>query len=499
MAVTLEKDLACKEFLSKQPKELLIGGKWVPAKSGKTFETYNPATGEVLAKVAEGGKEDIDLAVKAARKAFEGGPWRQMSPAQRSRLMYKLADAIEARAEEFAQLETLDNGKPIKESRYVDIPQVIETFRYYAGWCTKLDGETINVNPNFFNYTLREPVGVVGQIIPWNFPLLMAAWKFGPALACGNTVVLKPAEQTPLTALLLGQVMMEVGFPEGVVNIVTGFGGDSAGEALSKHPDVDKIAFTGEDKTGKLIVQASAGNLKRVSLELGGKAPNIVFADADIDAAVKGAIMGIFFNQGQVCCAGSRLFLDKKIHDEFLTKLTERASSLRQGHGLDEKTQIGPQVSKEQQERILNYVGIAKGEGANLVCGGEAPGGDLAKGYFVKPTIFKGVNNEMRIAQEEVFGPVLAVIPFNSIEEVSEQANKVNFGLSGAVWTSDVKKAHKLASQIKAGTIWVNCYNAFDPAVPFGGYKQSGYGRELGKHSIELYTQIKSVWVNLAE
>jgi acyl-CoA reductase-like NAD-dependent aldehyde dehydrogenase len=327
----------------------------------------------------------------------------------------------------------------------------------------------------------------------------MAAWKFGPALACGNTVVLKPAEQTPLTALLLGQVMMEVGFPEGVVNIVTGFGGDSAGEALSKHPDVDKIAFTGEDKTGKLIVQASAGNLKRVSLELGGKAPNIVFADADIDAAVKGAIMGIFFNQGQVCCAGSRLFLDKKIHDEFLTKLTERASSLRQGHGLDEKTQIGPQVSKEQQERILNYVGIAKGEGANLVCGGEAPGGDLAKGYFVKPTIFKGVNNEMRIAQEEVFGPVLAVIPFNSIEEVSEQANKVNFGLSGAVWTSDVKKAHKLASQIKAGTIWVNCYNAFDPAVPFGGYKQSGYGRELGKHSIELYTQIKSVWVNLAE
>ncbi len=499
MAVVLEKDLACKDFLSKQPKQLLIDGKWVPAASGKTFETVNPANGQVLAKIAEGGKEDIDRAVKAARKAFEHGPWRKMSPAQRGRLLYKLADAIEQRADEFAQLETLDNGKPIKESRYVDVPQVVETFRYYAGWCTKLEGETINVNENFFNYTLREPVGVVGQIIPWNFPLLMAAWKLGPALACGNTLILKPAEQTPLTALRLGELICEVGFPEGVVNIVTGFGPDSAGEALSHHPDVDKIAFTGEDKTGKLIVQASTGNLKRVSLELGGKAPNIVFADADIDAAVKGAITGIFFNQGQVCCAGSRLFLEKPIHDEFMTKLTERVGKMRQGPGLDDKTQIGPQVSKEQQERILNYVNIAKGEGAKLVCGGEAPSGDLANGYFVKPTIFQGVKNEMRIAQEEVFGPVLAVIPFTSAEEVAEQANKVMFGLSGAVWTRDIKKAHKFASQIKAGTIWVNCFNAFDPAVPFGGYKMSGYGRELGKHSIELYTQIKSVWVNLAD
>jgi acyl-CoA reductase-like NAD-dependent aldehyde dehydrogenase len=422
-----------------------------------------------------------------------------MSTAQRARLIYKLADEIEKHAEEFAQLETLDNGKPIKESRYVDIPQVIETFRYYAGWATKLEGETVNANSNFFTYTLREPVGVVGQIIPWNFPLLMAAWKLGPALACGNTLILKPAEQTPLTALRLGQLIQEVGFPEGVVNIVTGFGPDSAGEALAKHMDVDKIAFTGEDKTGQKIVQASTGNLKRVSLELGGKAPNIVFADADIDAAVRGAITGIFFNQGQVCCAGSRLFLEKSIHDEFMTKLQERVSKMQQGNGMDEKTQIGPQVSREQQERIMNYIGIAQKEGAKLCAGGEAPGGDLSKGYFVKPTIFSGVNNEMRIAQEEVFGPVLAVIPFSSVDEVAEQANKVNFGLSGAVWTSDVKKAHKFASRIKAGTIWVNCFNVFDPAMPFGGYKMSGYGRELGKHSLELYSSIKSVWVNLQD
>jgi len=499
VSVTLEKELLCKNFLAQQPKKLLIDGKWVAAESGKTFETYNPANGEVLAKVAEGGKEDVDKAVKAARRAFETGPWRKLSASERARLLYKLADAIEARADEFAQLETLDNGKPIKESRYVDIPQAVETFRYYAGWCTKLEGETMNVNSNFFNYTLREPVGVVGQIIPWNFPLLMAAWKLGPALACGNTLVLKPAEQTPLTALRLGELICELGFPEGVVNIVTGFGPNSAGEFLANHPDVDKVAFTGEDKTGREIVKASTGNLKRVSLELGGKAPNIVFADADMEAAIKGAITGIFFNQGQVCCAGSRLFLEKSVHDEFLTKLTEKAKNLRQGPGLDEKTQIGPQVSKEQVERIMGYVDIAKKEGANLVCGGERPEGELSRGYFVKPTIFKGVNNEMRIAQEEVFGPVLAVIPFTTIEEVAEQANKTTYGLSGAVWTNNIKKAHKLAAHIKAGTIWVNCFNAFDPAVPFGGYKMSGYGRELGKHSIELYTNIKSVWVNLAE
>jgi acyl-CoA reductase-like NAD-dependent aldehyde dehydrogenase len=493
-----KKELLCKDFLAK-PKKLLIDGKFVDAESGKTFETRNPATDEVLAKVAEGGKADIDKAVKAARKAFEEGKWRKLTATHRANMMLKLADLIEKNADEFAQLETLDNGKPIKESRYFDIPAVVETFRYYAGWATKLEGETISNNPDFFTYTLREPIGVIGQIIPWNFPLLMAAWKLGPALACGNTLILKPAEQTPLTALRLGELVMEAGFPEGVVNIVTGFGANSAGEALSNHMDVDKIAFTGEDKTGREIVKASAGNLKRVSLELGGKAPNIVFADADIDAAVKGAIMGIFFNQGQVCCAGSRLFLEKGIHDEFMSKLTERVNKMKQGPGIDETTQIGPQVSKEQQERVLKYIDIAKKEGAAVACGGDAPAGELEKGYFVKPTIFTKVHNDMRIAQEEVFGPVLAVIPFEGVDNVAEQANKTTFGLSGAVWTSDVKKAHKLASRIKAGTIWVNTFNMLDVSVPFGGYKMSGYGRELGKHSIDLYTNIKSVWVNLQD
>lgn len=498
MAVVQEKKLLCAEWL-KTEKKLLIDGQWVAAESGKTFETINPATGEVLSKIAEGGKADVDKAVKAARKAFEEGPWRKMPAAQRARLLYKLADAIEERADEFAQLETLDNGKPIKESRWVDVVQAVETFRYYAGWVTKLEGETTNVNGDFFTYTLREPIGVVGQIIPWNFPLLMAAWKLGPALACGNTVILKPAEQTPLTALRIGELAMEIGFPPGVLNIITGFGANSAGSAISEHMDIDKVAFTGEDKTGKIIVQASTGNLKRVSLELGGKAPNIVFADADIDAAVKGAIMGIFFNQGQVCCAGSRLFLDNAIHDEFMTKLTERVGKMKQGNGLDEQTQIGPQVSKEQQERILSYVEAGKKEGAKLVCGGERPTeGDLANGFFVKPTIFDACNNNMKIAQEEIFGPVLTVIPFKNMEEVAAEANKITYGLSGAVWTQDVKKAHRFASHIKAGTIWVNCYNMFDPQMPFGGYKMSGYGRELGKHSIELYTNIKSVWVNLA-
>ncbi len=495
MAV-VEKELLCKDFLTKD-KQLLIDGKWVDAESGKTFETRNPATDQVIGKVAEGSKADVDKAVKAARKAVEDGPWRKMSTAQRAKLMFKLADLIEKNADQLAQLETLDNGKPINESKHIDVPQTIETFRYYGGWATKIEGETINANPNMFTYTLREPVGVVGQIIPWNFPMLMAAWKLGPALACGNAIVLKPAEQTPLTALRIGELILEAGFPEGVVNIITGYGADSAGSAISNHMDIDKVAFTGEDKTGREIVKASVGNLKRVSLELGGKAPNIVFADADIDAAVKGAITGIFFNQGQVCCAGSRLFLEKSIHDEFMSKLLARVAKMQQGPGMDEKTQIGPQVSKDQQDRILSYIDIAKKEGAQVACGGDAPAGDLAKGYFVKPTIFTGVNNDMRIAQEEVFGPVLAVIPFNTVEEVAEQANKITYGLSGAVWTSDVKKAHKLAAQIKAGTVWVNCVNMLDPAIPFGGYKMSGYGRELGKHSIDLYTNIKSVWVNL--
>ena len=498
MVTEQKQRVACAEFLSR-PKKLLIDGKLVDAESGKTFETRNPATDEVIAKVSEAGKADVDKAVQAARRAFEDGPWRKMSPAERARCLYKLADLIEQRAEEFAQLETLDNGKPIRESRSGDVPEAISIFRYYAGWTTKLEGETINANSNYFTYTLREPIGVVGQIIPWNYPMCMVAWKIAPALACGNTVVLKPSELTPLSALYIGELIIEAGFPPGVVNIVTGFGANAAGEFLAKHMDVDKVAFTGEDKTGQEIVKASAGNLKRVSLELGGKAPNIVFSDADMDAAITGALDAIFYCQGQVCTAGSRLFLEKSIHDEFLSKLTERTGKILQGPGLDENTQIGPQVSREQQERILNYIGIAQKEGAQLACGGDAPKGDLAKGYYVKPTIFSGVNNNMRIAQEEVFGPVLAVIPFSTVEDVAEQANKIAYGLSGAVWTRDIKKAHRLASQIKAGTIWVNCFNIFDPAVPFGGYKRSGYGLELSKHSIDLYTNIKSVWVNLSD
>ncbi len=499
MAVVQEKkELLSKNFLSR-PKKLLIDGKWVDAESGKTFETRNPANDEVICKIQEAGKADVDKTVKAARHAFDHGKWRKFTGTQRANIIFKLADLIEKNADELAEIETIDNGKPINESRHFDLPAVVETFRYYAGWCTKLEGETISNNPNFFTYTLREPIGVVGQIIPWNFPLLMAAWKIAPALACGNTVILKPAEQTPLTALRLGELILEAGFPDGVVNILTGFGGDSTGEFLANHMDVDKIAFTGEDKTGREIVKASAGNLKRVSLELGGKAPNIVFADANLDAAVKGAIMGIFFNQGQVCCAGSRLFLEKPIHDQFMTKLTERVNKMRQGPGLDDTTQIGPQVSREQQERVMKYIDIAKKEGAAVACGGDAPAGELAKGYFVKPTIFTKVHNDMRIAQEEVFGPVLAVIPFEGVDDVAEQANKVTYGLSGAVWTSDVKKAHKLAAHIKAGTIWVNTFNMLDVSVPFGGYKMSGYGRELGKHSLDLYTNIKSVWVNLQD
>jgi len=497
MAIVQEQELSCKQFLSR-PKKMLIDGKWVEAESGKTFDTLNPANAEVLATIPEGGKADIDKAVNAARKAFEHGPWRKKTAAERAHCLYKLADLIEERSIEFAQLETLDNGKPLKESRFA-APTAAGIFRYYAGWATKIEGETINANNSFFTYTLREPIGVVGLIIPWNFPTSMVAWKLGPALACGNTAILKPAEQTPLTALYVGELALEAGIPEGVVNIVTGFGPNGAGEFLASHMDVDKVAFTGETATGREILKSSLGNLKRVSLELGGKAPNIVFADADINAAINNAMTGIFYNQGQVCCAGSRLFLEKSIHDEFMSKMIERTNKMRQGPGLDEKTDIGPVVSKEQQERILNYVNIAQSEGAKLACGGSAPGGDLEKGYYVKPTIFESVNNNMRIAQEEIFGPVLAVIPFSTIDEVTEQANQIAYGLSGAVWTQDVKKAHKLAAGIKAGTIWVNCYNKFDPSMPFGGYKMSGYGRELGKQAIELYTNIKSVWVNLGD
>ena len=478
--------------------QLFIDGKWVDAESGKTFATPNPATGATLAEVSEGDKADIDKAVAAARSAFEG-KWSKVSARDRGRMLYKLSQLIESRIDELAALETADNGKPIKETTYVDLPQVVENFEYFAGWATKIEGETIPVPGQMFNYTLREPVGVCGQIIPWNFPLLMAAWKLAPALAAGNTIVLKPAEQTPVGAMELASLIQEAGFPDGVVNVVPGYG-ETAGAALAAHPGIDKVAFTGSTEVGKLIAKAAADNLTKVSLELGGKAPNIVFADADIEQAVSGAMMGIFFNQGQVCCAGSRLFLDARVKDEFLDRFKERAGRVKVGDPMDKETQMGPQVSEEQLNRIKGYVDIAKGEGATVLAGGCPPSleGDFQKGFFFQPTIFGDVTNSMRVAQEEIFGPVVSIITFDGEEDLIRQANEVVYGLSAGIWTKDITRAHRFAKAIKAGVVWINTYNMFNAASPFGGYKQSGYGREMGKHALEMYTQTKSVWVDLS-
>jgi len=482
------------QFLKSGPKKLLINGKWVPAKSGKTFETINPANEEVLALIAEGDKEDINDAVKAARKAYEEGKWPNMNPHQRTRLLLKIADLIEKHGEELAELETLDNGKTIFESKNIDIPIAAEVFRYYAGWATKIYGETNPSEPSIFNFTLREAVGVCGQIIPWNFPLLMASWKIAPALACGNVVVLKPAEQTPLTALRLGELLLEAGIPDGVVNVVTGFG-PTAGGALAAHPDVDKVAFTGSGEVGKEILRASAGNLKRVSLELGGKSPNIIFPDADAPAAVFGSMMGIFMTQGQVCCAGSRVFVHESMYDQFTDQLSQMAQGLTLGDPFDPNTRMGPLVSKEQHDRVLGYLKAGKDEGAKAKVGGEA--GAMEKGYFVKPTVFVDVKNTMKIAREEIFGPVAAAIPFKDENDAVLQGNDTSYGLAAAVWTKDISRALTVARRLKAGTVWINCYGMLDPISPFGGYKQSGFGRELGKHALELYTQVKSVFAKL--
>ena len=482
-----------KEGVVIKPGKLFIDGKWVDSVSGKTFDTLNPSTEEVIVCVAEGDKADIDLAVISAREAFENGPWKKTDARDRGRILLEIASLIEKNKDELALLDTLDNGKPINETTNADIPLAIDCFLYYAGWADKIHGETIPVRGDFFNYTLRDPVGVVGQIIPWNFPLLMAAWKIAPALACGNTIVLKPAEQTPLTALRLGEICQEAGLPDGVLNIVPGYG-PTAGAALAEHLDVDKIAFTGGSATGSIIMQAASKNLKRISLELGGKSPNIVFADSDIDSAVDGAMTGIFFNQGEVCCAGSRLFIEKSIHEEFIDKLSNKAANMRVGNPEDTGTQMGAQVSKEQFDKILGYIDTGKQEGAKLITGGERCG---EKGYFIRPTIFDAVDNNMKIAREEIFGPVVSAITFDDVSEVVRQGNLSIYGLAAAVWTRDIKKAHRLARDLKAGTIWINTYNAFDAASPFGGFKQSGFGRELGVHALELYTQVKSVWINL--
>jgi aldehyde dehydrogenase (NAD+) len=482
-------------FLDGKLKRMLIDGKWLEAASGKSFETFNPATGEVLATVAEGDAEDIDLAVAAARRAFEG-PWSKVKPFERQNLLLKLADLVDKHFEELADLDTLDMGAPMSRTRGSRL-RAVGMLRYYAGQTTAIHGETIenSLPGEIHSFTLKEPVGVVGAIIPWNGPLTATIWKIGPALATGCTVVLKPAEEAPLTPLRLAELCMEAGVPPGVVNVVPGYG-ETAGAALAAHRDVDKVAFTGSHLTGQKIIQASAGNLKRVSLELGGKSPDVVFADADLDAAVPGAAMAVFANSGQICSAGTRLFVERKIYEEFSQRVADFGKTLKVGDGRDPDVQVGPLVSVEQLDRVTGYLSIGRQEGARPLSGGERlTEGALSKGFFVPPTVFADVKDEMRIAQEEIFGPVISAIPFDDIEEVIGRANRTGFGLGSGLWTRDVTKAHRLAKAIRAGSVWINCYQAMDPAVPFGGYKMSGYGRESGKQHVEEYLNVKSVWI----
>jgi acyl-CoA reductase-like NAD-dependent aldehyde dehydrogenase len=475
------------------PTQLFIGGRLQNARSGRTFPTINPATEEIIAEVAEADVPDIDDAVKAARAAFNDKRWRRMSARDRSKLLWRLGELVLEYADELAMTESIDNGKPIIESRNIDIPSVAETFFYYAGWCTKIEGETLPVPGNFLNYTLREPFGVCGIITPWNFPLLMIAWKIAPALACGNTVVVKPAEEAPLTGLRLGELCREAGFPDGVVNIVPGFG-ETAGRALVAHPDVDKISFTGSTEVGKEIMRSAADSLKNVSLELGGKSPNIVFADADIDAAVKGTFNGIFYGKGEVCNAGSRLFVEKGMHDDLMERLITKAERLEPGDPLDPRTRMGAIISEAQMERVLRYIEIGKKEGAEPVLPGGRTGD---RGYFLKPAIFDSADMTMRIAREEIFGPVLTVLTFEDVDDLVEQANATIYGLAAGIWTRDIGRAHMLAHRLQAGTVWINAYGMISPESPFGGYKQSGFGRELGRYGIDLYSQVKSVWVSM--
>jgi aldehyde dehydrogenase (NAD+) len=478
-----------------EQKQLFINNEWRPASSGKTMDVINPATEEVCATVPSADVDDLNAAVDAARAALNG-PWGKMSARERGRLVRKLGERLLERADEFARLETLHNGKPIMESRHIEIPLAAECFEYYGGWADKVMGETIPVKGNYLNYTLREPLGVCAAIVPWNFPLLIAVWKIAPALATGNTIIVKPASQTPLTALALGEVALEVGLPPGVFNVLTGPGA-KLGQAIVEHPGIDKIAFTGDTSTGKNIMRGSAETLKKITLELGGKSPNIVLPDADIDAAVRGATIGIFYGKGEVCAAGSRLLVDRSIKDEFIDKLAARTKKMVAGDPMDPKTRFGALSSKKQLETVMRYVESAKNEGATLVAGGERTDIGTGKGYFYKPTVFADVKPEMTIAREEIFGPVLATIEYADLDEAIARANDTPYGLAAGVWTKDIKKAHYVASRLKAGTVWINTYNVYDTASPFGGYKQSGFGREMSAHALEHYTQVKSVWVDL--
>ena len=475
--------------------KLFINNEWVPAVSGATMDVVNPATEDIVASVASAGAPDVEAAVAAARAALDG-PWGKMSARERGRLVCRLADRLTERADEVARLETLHNGKPISESRNIEIPAAAECLEYFGGWADKVMGETIPVKGNHFTYTLREPIGVVAAIVPWNFPLLLAVWKVAPALACGNTVILKPASQTPLTALALAEIAADVGLPPGVLNVVTG-PGSVLGQALVEHPGIDKIAFTGDTATGKAIMRSAADTLKKITLELGGKSPNIVLADADIDAALRGTSIGIFYGKGEVCAAGSRLLVDRAIKDEFIDKLAARTKKMVPGDPLDSKTRFGAVSSKKQLETVLRYIESGKQEGASLVAGGARADIGTGKGFFVQPTVFADVTPEMTIAREEIFGPVLAAIEFADLDEAIAKANDTRYGLAAGVWTRDVKKAHYVARRLQAGTVWINTYNVYDTAAPFGGYKQSGFGREMSSHALEHYTQVKSVWVDL--
>jgi aldehyde dehydrogenase (NAD+) len=474
--------------------KLLIANRWVGSGSRRTFPTFNPSTGDVICQISEACADDVDKAVEAARAAFEYGPWHNMSASGRGRLLYRLADLIESNADQLAALESLDNGKPVSVARAVDVTKTVACYRYFAGWADKVHGQTIPIDGDFLCYTRHEPIGVVGQIIPWNFPMLMMAWKLAPALAAGNTVLLKPAEQTPLSALRIGELIVEAGFPEGVVNVLPGFG-PTAGAAVAFHMDVDKVAFTGSNEVGHLIMEAAANsNLKPVTLELGGKSPNIIFADADLDAAVEGAHIGLFSNQGQSCCAGSRVFVEESIYDEFVERSVSRASKRVVGDPFDPKTDFGPLIDQAQFNKVLRYIESGRRAGATLACGGDRIGN---RGYFIRPTIFADVHDDMPIAKEEIFGPVMSILAFKSMEEVIVRANDTKYGLAAAVWTRDMKRALAVSNGVRAGTVWVNCYNILDTRAPFGGFKQSGIGRELGESGLQQYTQLKTVIANL--